>query len=57
MMESFEEFLALDAQVHQARTVLQHISDLDPKFEQRVRELMQLVEERDRALAGPLPIH
>ncbi len=43
--------LTLEARVCQARCVLQRTSDRDPAFERRVRQLVLLVEKRDRILS------
>jgi hypothetical protein len=40
----------LDRRVDQARDVLQRTHDGDPAFEKRVRNLVRLVDERERAL-------
>jgi len=42
--------VALDAQVCEARLLLQETSDFHPDFERRVKRLVRLVDERDQAL-------
>ena len=48
---SLRSLRALEARVGQAQLALQRTSDCDPAIEKRIRELMRLVEMRDRVLA------
>jgi len=44
------EVLALDERVSRARQALQRTSDQDPSFERRIKVLVHLVEQREKAL-------
>jgi hypothetical protein len=51
---SLRSLLALEDSVGRAQLALQRTSDRDPAIEKRIKELMRLVEARDRAMASPL---
>ena len=50
LIDSLRTFLALDAQVYEARLVLQETSDFHPDLERRVERLVRLVDERDQPM-------
>ena len=50
LIDSLRMLVALDAQVCEARLLLQETSDFHPDFERRVKRLVRLVDERDQAL-------
>ena len=50
LIDSLRTLVALDAQVCEARLLLQETSDFHPDFERRVKRLVRLVDERDQAL-------
>ena len=49
--DTFRALVALDASVSRARLALQRTSDVHPRFERRVKRLIDLIDRRDRALS------
>jgi len=47
--DPLRNIIALDHRVDRARDVLQRSTDCDPAFENRVRKLVRLVDQRERA--------
>ena len=50
MSEPWRKLAILDRRVDRARDLLQRTNDCDPAFEERVRNLVRLVDERERGV-------